>query len=317
MLDTFLILIGLVLLYYGGEGVVSGAVAISLKMGLPKLVVGLTVLAFSTSSPELFVCVKAALQENGGIALGNVVGSNIANIALILGIAACICPLEVHQNVIRQQIPVLILASVAFIYFLYDGMMTFSDGIILLIGLGVYILISLLNAKKYPDEEQSEELIEAESLSSWRAALYLLAGLVGLILGAECMVTGAVKIASSMGISEAVIGLTVVSIGTSLPELATCIVAAMKKEVDIVTGNLIGSNVFNIGAIMGCTAVVHPVVNQGITAIDWGVMLFLTLMMIPIMITGFRVNRFEGSLLVSFYALYIAYLVLTIPGTSA
>ncbi len=311
MIDTLFVLTGLVLLYFGGEAVVRGGIGLSLKAGMSKLLVGLTVMAFSTSSPELFVSVNAALDGNSDIALGNVVGSNIANIGLILGISALICPICVQRSVIRQEIPVLLIASVAMVWLLNDQIISFWNGCLLLAGLLVYIFISFKSAKKDPHPETSpvEEFTTTQGVG-WGRDLFILAvGLGGLILGSELMVHGAVNIANSLGISQAVIGLTIVSIGTSLPELATCVVAAVRKEADLIIGNLIGSNVFNIGAILGCTSIIHPLTNIGITAIDLSVMIFLSVILLPIMLTGFRICRQEGALLVLFYSLYMAYLV--------
>lgn len=318
MLDFVLILAGLVLLYLGGEGVVRGAICLSVKAGMSRLLIGLTVMAFSTSAPELFVCVNAAIDGDNGIALGNVVGSNIANIGLILGIAACITPLGVQRSVIRQEIPVLLLASLAVVYFIQDDMIQFWNGFFLLAGLIIYVFISFIFARNDPPPELSEiDDVTARDTGGWgRDVLILSVGIGGLLLGSELMVRGAVSVADQFGISQAVIGLTIVSIGTSLPELATCVVAAIKKEVDIVIGNLIGSNVFNIGAILGCTAVIQPVANDGITAIDLSVMTFLVVLLLPIMLTGFRICRQEGALLVLFYAAYLAYLALMIPTLS-
>lgn len=309
--DIFLILVGLVLLYYGGEAVVRGAIGLSLKAGMSKLLVGLTVMAFSTSSPELFVSINAALDGNSDIAIGNVVGSNIANIGLILGISAMICPLGVQRSVLKQEIPVLLVASVVLVWFINDQLISFWNGFLLLGGLLVYIYISFRSAKQDPHPEASnvEDFTTTQNTSWGRDLLILTLGLAGLILGSECMVRGAVSVATSLGISHAVIGLTIVSIGTSLPELATCIVAALRKEADIIIGNLIGSNVFNIGAILGCTALIHPLPNVGITAIDLTVMVFLSILLLPIMLTGFRICRQEGALLVVFYSFYIVYLV--------
>jgi cation:H+ antiporter len=315
VIDVLFILVGLTLLYFGGEAVVRGAIGLSLKAGMSRLLIGLTVMAFSTSSPELFVCVNAALEGNSGIALGNAVGSNIANIGLILGISAMLYPLSVQRSVVRQEIPVLLIASLAVVWFLDDGIIDVWNGCLLLGGLLVYIFISFLYSRKDPNPESSEiEEYTTTQHTGWgRDLLILLAGLGGLILGSECMVHGAVNIANTFGISQAVIGLTIVSIGTSLPELATCVVAAIRKEADIIIGNLIGSNVFNIGAILGCTSIISPLPNDGITALDLTIMVFLSIILLPIMLTGFRICRQEGALLILFYALYIVYLIFRCP----
>ncbi|MBE0570578.1 MAG: calcium/sodium antiporter [Ignavibacteriaceae bacterium] len=306
----FLIL-GLVALFIGAEGLIRGSSALALKIGITPLVVGLTVVAFGTSTPELVVSIKAAIIGNSSISLGNVIGSNIANIALILGVAALIKPLDVHANVIRREIPIMIGLSFLLIILIIDGEVGLFDGIVLTLGILVYTIANIVMARKEKNAEVEAEFIEGlkTRLGVPVSTIIIFGGLALMIFGANLFVNSAIAVAKAIGVSDAIIGLTVVAIGTSLPELITAIVASYKNEADIAIGNVVGSNIFNILGILGVTAIVIPLSSAGISYIDFGVMLFTALILLPLSKTGFRISRFEGGLLLTGYIVYIYYLL--------
>lgn len=298
---------GLILLFAGAEGLIRGSSNLAIKIGIKPLVVGLTVVAFGTSTPELVVSLKAALMGNGSISLGNVVGSNIANIALILGVAALIKPLDVHANVIMREIPIMIGISIVLLLLMIDGELGLIDGLIFVIGLVIYLLVSVIMALKEKNPQVDTEFKEGlkSKLGIPVSIILMIAGLGLLIFGADLFVQSAVAIAKKFNISDAVIGLTIVAIGTSLPELITSIVASYKKEADIAIGNVVGSNVFNILGILGITALIIPISSIGISYIDLGVMMFATIILLPLCKTGFSITRLEGAFLLSGYFIYI------------
>jgi len=308
--DISLLVAGLLLLFFGAEALVRGATAVSLRAGIPPLIVGLTVLAFSTSSPELVVGLKAAWKGNGGICLGNVIGSNIANTGLILGIAAIIVPLGVHRQIVRREIPVMLGLTLLFGLFMWGDVISRAEGALLFVGLIAYIIYSVISARKSGETATQEEVESvAPNLGRhWAIDMALLLGGLGiLILGADSMVTSAVNIATSLGAPEVLIGLTMVAVGTSLPELATSIVAAIKKQSDLMVGNLIGSNIFNLGAILGSAALVRPIVNNGVTLVDLSILILFSMALVPIMLSNYKISRLEGTLLVIGYFGYMSY----------
>jgi len=302
---------GLVLLFIGAEGLIRGSSNLAIKIGITPLVVGLTVVAFGTSTPELVVSLKAALLGNSSISLGNVVGSNIANIALILGVASLIRPLDVHAKVIMREIPIMIGISVLLLLLLIDGELGFIDGLIFVVGLIVYLVVNVLIARKEKNPEIDTEFSEGlkSKLGIPVSIILMIAGLGLLILGADLFVQSAVAIAKIFNVSDAIIGLTIVAIGTSLPELITSIVAAYKKEADIAIGNVVGSNVFNILGILGITALIIPISSVGISYVDLGVMLVTAIILFPLSRSGFSISRVEGIFLLAGYAGYIYYLI--------
>jgi len=306
----FLVL-GLIALFIGAEGLIRGASALALRVGITPLVVGLTVVAFGTSTPELVVSLKAALIGNSSISLGNVVGSNIANIALILGIAAIIRPLDVHANVIRKEIPIMIGVSILLIVLLIDGELSLIDGIIFVIGIITYTIVNVAMARKEKNAEVEKEFKEGlkTRLGVPISIIFIIGGLGLMILGANLFVTSSISIAKAIGVSDAIIGLTIVAVGTSLPELITSIVAAYKNESDIAIGNVVGSNIFNILGILGITAIVIPLSSAGISYVDFGVMLFTAIILLPLSKTGFKISRLEGVFLITGYVIYIYYLL--------
>jgi len=317
MFQSFLFLSGGIFgLYLGAEGLVRGSVALALQLGLSRLVIGLTVVAFGTSTPELVVSVKAALDGLYGISLGNVAGSNICNIALILGISAVIQPLRIDAQVVRLQIPIMILISILLTVLLLDGRIGRFEGACLFLGILAYTGTSLYLARKNDsrlDRDPPGPAIDAPAGRIWVSLLFVAGGLGLLMAGAQSFLTGAVSLARNLGVSEAFIGLTIVALGTSLPELATSMMAALKKEGDIAVGNVVGSNIFNILCILGVTSLVHPIEMGGIRMIDMGVMLGVAILVLPMARSGFRLNRWEGAILLAAYGGYIFYLLGSAP----
>jgi cation:H+ antiporter len=306
----FLVL-GLIALFIGAEGLIRGSSTLALRIGITPLVVGLTVVAFGTSTPELVVSLKAALIGNSSISLGNVIGSNIANIALILGISAIIKPLDVHANVIRREIPIMIGVSVLLIVLLIDGELNLVDGLIFVIGIITFTIVNVVIARKEKNIKVEKEFKEGlkTKLGVPISIIFIAGGLGLMILGANLFVTSSISIAKAIGVSDAIIGLTIVAIGTSLPELITSVVASYKNESDIAIGNVVGSNIFNILGILGITAIVMPLNSAGISYIDFGVMLFTAMILFPLSKTGFRISRIEGIALLTGYIIYIYYLI--------
>ncbi len=311
LLPILSMLAGLILLTGGAEGLVRGAASLAKRFGLSSLVIGLTVVALGTSMPELVVCVEAALRGDSELALGNVVGSNIANIGLILGGAALLSALHVQAQVIRFDMPILSVVSLGLVLLVVDGRLGRLDGTLLTLALVAYVVVSIRWARAEP-ETAVEDAFEAAlpALHRWGTDLLLLGlGLGGLIGGARFLVDGAVTLAQLLAVSNVIIGLTVVAVGTSLPELATSMVAAWRGEGDIAVGNAVGSCIFNLLGILGVTALVHPLSTGGLSVIDGAVMLGLTLFLLPLMRTGFTLSRLEGGLLLAAYVGYIGYLV--------
>ncbi|AFH50863.1 Inorganic ion transporter [Ignavibacterium album JCM 16511] len=310
-MEIFLYLIGgLLALFLGGEGLIRGSSSLSLRIGISPLVVGLTVVAFGTSSPELLVSIKAALMGNSSIALGNVIGSNIANIALILGISSIIRPLQVHANVIRREIPIMIGTTILLIIFLSDGNLNFTEGIVFLILLIAYTSVNIfLSIKENKEIEKEFEEGLKSKLSIPVSTLFIVFGLALLFFGADLFLKGAVALAKIFNVSDAVIGLTVVAVGTSLPEMFTSIVATIKKESDIAVGNAVGSNIFNILSILGISSLIVPISSGEINYLDFGVMLAAALILLPLSYTNLRISRLEGALLLVGYIAYLFILV--------
>lgn len=303
---------GLLMLFIGAEGLIRGSSSLALKLGITPLVVGLTVVAFGTSSPELVVSLKAALAGNGDISLGNVIGSNIANIALILGISALIRPMKVQAQVIQREIPIMIFVTLLLVAFLTDSEIGMTEGIVFFIGIVLYTVISVIIAKKEKSRKVVDEFIEGvvnKPMNIWLAIVFIIFGLVLLIYGSNLFLEASVEIAKMFGMSQAVIGLTIIAVGTSLPELVTSAVASYKNESDIAIGNVVGSNVFNILFILGLTAIIIPINSSGITLIDIMVMLLTAIVIVPLAWFKFNLNRIEGVFLLIGYAVYIYYLL--------
>lgn len=316
LLDIGLIVIGLFLLILGGEALVRGASTLATRAGISPLVVGLVVVSAATSAPEFAVTTGAVLRGQPDLALGNVVGSNIVNVLFILGLSAVFAPLVIKRQLVRFDIPFMVAISVLLIVLSFDGEISFIDGIVLLSTLAFHTVVSIILGRRdanasNPDRETLP--LNSKPVSLWLALLLLILGIGLLVVGAQALVTGAVDIASSLGISSLVIGLTVVAVGTSLPELATSLVAVRRGETDMAVGNIVGSNIFNIGMVLGLPAILFgegiPVADAMI-AIDLPLMLAAALALLPIAFTGFKMARWEGSLFVLLYLAYTLYLVL-------
>jgi cation:H+ antiporter len=310
---------GLVVLILGAEWLVRGASRLAAKVGISPLVIGLTVVAFGTSSPEMAVSVQSSLAGQADIAVGNVVGSNIFNILFILGISAVITPLIVQQQLIRLDVPIMIGLSFAFYLMALDGIIGRLEGIFLFAGIIAYTFFLIRQSRresKAVEEEYAQEF-PANTETGWKHWVINL-GLVGigltlLILGSNWLVDSAISIARWLGLSELIIGLTIVAAGTSMPEVATSITAAIKGERDIAVGNVVGSNIFNILSVLGLTAVVAPggvPVSLAAEAFDIPVMLAVAVLALPIFFTGNRIERWEGWLFLFYYVAYTAYLIL-------
>jgi cation:H+ antiporter len=311
-MDYLFILLGMVLLYYGGEFLVNNAVTLARNWGVSTMVVGLTVVAFGTSSPELAASLAAALQGSPEIAVGNVIGSNIFNILGILGLTSIIAMIKVQSTFIAREVPILLGVTVLGLWLLSDGTLGRLEGLLFVILLAAYIVFLYVASQK--DTVLEAEMTEAypSGQTTWRTYLGFFVGLVFLGVGARVLVMGAVGIARGFGVSELVIGLTVVALGTSLPEIAASVIAALKKEPDIALGNVIGSNIFNILCILGITALVSPigVAWQEVQRDAW-IMLGVTVLFVPFLITGRRLSRLEGSVLVTLYVAYIVYILVS------
>jgi cation:H+ antiporter len=320
MLHFALIVGGLALLFVGAEALVRGASALALRLGLSTLLVGLTVVAFGTSAPELIVSAEAALNEVGGIAVGNVVGSNIANVALILGVSALIRPLRVQAQLVRLDIPLLIAASLVLSALLLDGAIGRLEGLGLVSGLVAYLVFSYRVARRAQAQLTLYEEIDSSGAASDEAlptrgssflvnGLFVGAGLVMLVLGANWLVSGAVAIAENAGVSQTVIGLTLVAIGTSIPELATSVVASARGADDLAVGNVVGSNLFNVLGILGVAALIHPLHAPDLGWKDLAVLVATALLILPLARSGFVLSRTEGALLTSGYVAYVVFLL--------
>ncbi|MGB0991139.1 MAG: calcium/sodium antiporter [Akkermansiaceae bacterium] len=323
LLIHFLWLIGgLALLYYGAEWLVKGAAELALRLGISPLVVGLTVVAFGTSMPELLVCLKANSPEviatpaswvgfhidvgeaSPDIAVGNIVGSNIFNIALILGVAALIRPIVIHSQLVKRELPILIVSSGVFLWMMRDMTLSRMEGGILTAGVIIYVASSLIQSKKANFTQEFEEFSEEEIAQAKKGGMRVVLdfflitiGIVALVLGAEWLVNHGEAIAVAFGVPEVIISLTLFALGTSLPELATSIVASLKKQGDIITGNAVGSCIFNLLAVMGVTAGVRPLAAEQVSWLDLGVMFALAALIMPFMWSKMRLSKLEGAIL--------------------
>ncbi len=306
------ILGGLLLLTGGAEGLVRGASSLARRVGISPLIIGLTIIAYGTSAPELVVSLQAAVGGNPDIALGNVVGSNISNIGLILAGAALLSPIRAQAQILRLDVPIMIGVSALLLGLIWDQVVGRLNGLVLVAGAVVYTLICIWGSWDESQEEVLEEFNAGvpNQDSLWRAVLFSAGGLGLLVLGARFLVSGAVTVAEALGLSATIIGLTVVAVGTSLPELATSLVAALRGQSDLALGNLVGSNIFNILGILGITASIQPVDASGLSWLDAGVMLAFAIVTLPFLWTGYTFSRWEGGLLLGGYVAYVTGLVL-------
>lgn len=316
-MDYLLLVLGLILLIVGAEGLVKGAARLATRIGIPSLVIGLTVVAFGTSAPELAVSINSAVSNKTELAIANVVGSNIFNVLFILGLAAVITPLAISKQLIRQDVPIMVLVSALVFYMATDGLLSLWESGVLVVLLVTYTAFLFVQGKRAEIQTLDTSDNEVTSLIQghypvWQSALWLIIGLTLLIIGANLLVSSAVNIARTFGVSEAIIGLTILAIGTSLPEVVTSIVASFKGQRDIAVGNVVGSNTFNLLAVLGISGLFSGeglVGNTQLVEQDFPIMLGVALLCLPLMLTGAVLSRLEGVLFFGLYLLYSAFLI--------
>ncbi len=315
ILNLVYMVIGLALLSVGAEGLVRGATGLALRLGISALTIGLTIVAVGTGSPELVLSVQAAAAGNSAIALGNVIGSNISNVALVLGVAAIVAPMNVRSRLVRREMPLMIGVTVLLMLMLLDGTLSRIDGVVLVVGAVLYTVGAYWSAqrgdtKEVVDEFEGaiEEIDAADAVrpgNSWFDALQLVVGLVALLAGSSLLLKGAVFVATEVGMSQVVIGLTVVAVGTSLPELAASVAAAHRGEADVAFGNVIGSNIFNILLVLGTAAIIQPFDAGELRPLDLVALLGSAILLMLLMWRGWILSRREGAILLVGYAAYI------------
>jgi cation:H+ antiporter len=312
MMITVMLLAGLVALYFGAEWLVRGGASLAVRFGVTPLLVGLTVVAYGTSTPELIVSATAAASDQGAIAIGNAVGSNIFNIGVILGLTALICPLRVQFQLLKFDTPVMVGVALLFLLFFRDGQIQLWEALVFLAAIVGYTVLNIRLARRQASAEVQQEFAESvppPTGSPWQDAGLILAGLAVLVLGSHLFVKGAVDLARLLKLSEAVIGLTIIAAGTSLPELASSLMAAWRKQPDIAIGNVVGSNIYNILGTLGVSGVIAPPLNgQGVSLTDTVVMIGVSLFLTVIAWTGFQLRRWEGALLLAIYGGYLWHL---------
>ncbi len=322
LLTLALFILGFVFLTYGADVLVQGAAKLAIGLGMTPLLVGLTVVAFGTSAPELAISLQSAFKGQPDIALGNVVGSNIANVLLILGIAALVTPLTISRKMIRIDIPLMIAVSLVFFLLALDGHIARWEGGLMLLGIVAYLSFSIFESRRESPDVQQEIIDETrvkdkDSAKTAQPSLlknivFIVIGLVLLIVGAQWLVNGAVAMARLLGLSELIIGLTIIAIGTSLPEIAASIAACLRGHQEMVVGNVVGSNLFNILLVLGAASAATPAgvsVSSSALAFDIPVMIAAAIACLPIFFTGYRIDRWEGVLFLLFYAAYLLYLI--------
>jgi cation:H+ antiporter len=318
LMDYVFLLLGLVVLIFGGEFLVKGAVGFSTAMKVSPLIVGMTIVAFGTSAPELLVSLTSALDGNPGIAVGNVVGSNIANIALVLGITVLIFPIIADKHTKRIDLPVMIFSTLLFVYFIQDGWIVMYEGIIMLVVIVAFTIFLINKGRKQPVIEEVYEIVD-KAPKNWKSILFLLLGFVGLYFGADWFIHGAVGIAEEFLFDnpnkDVIIGVTIVAFGTSAPELVASTVAAYRKQTDISIGNLIGSNIFNILVVLGVTSIVTPLkVSNEAREFDLFWMVGIALLLVALIAFGSKIGRLKGAILLSTYVAYITIILLRVQG---
>lgn len=319
LLSILYILVGVVVVLWGADRLTEGAVGVAERLHIPQLVIGLTIVAIGTSMPEFCVSFVSALKGTADLAVGNVVGSNIFNSLLIVGITAMVAPMTILKNTVRLDIPFALLASIILAAFCYDGELTRLDAGILFGLFVVFMFITLQHAKKGKKEQgarsekqEARSKEQGEEMPVWKIVLLILVGLACLVLGSNVFVDGATKVATALGISDAVIGLTVVAMGTSIPELATSVVAARKGNSGIAIGNVLGSNVFNILLVIGLTGVISPMHIQGITWIDLSMLILSMVLLLLFSYTKYTIARWEGAVLTTLFVGYITWVIMNL-----
>lgn len=304
-----LILIGMILVVLGAETLVRGSSSFALRMKISPLLIGLTIVAYGTSFPELIISTKAALESIGDISIGNIVGSNIFNIALILGFSAIVRPLKVKSQLVRKDTPVMIGVALLFLFFFRDFIISRVEGLLLFCGALIYTGIIIRSATRErllsKAENHLDEGLPRTLKNIWLDVGFIGVGFVLLFFGANILVDNSVVLAQILGVSQAVIGLTIIAGGTSIPELATSIVAARHNQADIAIANVVGSNIFNILGIIGISSLIHPIQGFDIKMLDFYWMIGASIILVPFLLTGFRLNRWEGFCLMASYFIYM------------
>ena len=310
-MDFILLILGLAVLVVGGEFLVKGAVGIARNLEISPLVIGMTVVSFGTSAPELLVSLQAAAEGSPELAVGNVIGSNIANLALVLGVTVLIFPIIVERQTKVIDWPVMMLATILFYIFLFDGVIELWEGLVLFSFLVAFVTWLIRRSRKESKLKIEEHLVKESTLLT---VAYLMLGLIGLYFGSEWLVEGAVQIAINLGMSKSVVGVTIVAFGTSAPELVASCVAAYRKQSDISIGTLIGSNIFNIMAVIGLTSIVRPIRLKSVDAsqflnFDMYWVTGIALVLLPMLYIGSKFGRIKGAILLSSYVIYISIIV--------
>ena len=306
LLNILFIVVGIALVLWGADRLTDGAVAVAEKMKMPQIVIGLTIVAMGTSMPEFCVSLISALKGTSDLAVGNIVGSNIFNALLIVGVSALVAPMTIMETTVRKDIPFAIVASALLLIMCLDGNISRLDAGILFVMFLIFMYMTLKGAKKQGAD--AEEAIEGEGkkpMATWLSVVWILVGLLCLIGGSNLFVEGATAVATNLGVSEAVIGLTIVAGGTSLPELATSVVSARKGNSGIAIGNVLGSNVFNILAILGITGMITPMTLKGITYIDLSMLVISIMLVWLFSFTKYKIERWEGAVLTAVFVGYI------------
>lgn len=302
ILNIFFIVIGIVLVLWGADRLTDGAVAVAEKMKMPQIVIGLTIVAMGTSMPEFCVSLISALKGTSDLAVGNIVGSNIFNTLLIVGVSALVAPMSIMKTTVRKDIPFALVASALLLIMCLDGDISRIDAAILFVMFLIFMYITLRGAKAQGTDVEEKE---KKPMATWLSVVWILVGLACLIGGSNLFVDGATAVATNLGVSEAVIGLTIVAGGTSLPELATSVVSARKGNSGIAIGNVLGSNVFNILAILGLTGVISPMTLKGITMTDLSMMVISIILIWLFSFTKYKIERWEGAILTAVFVGYI------------
>ena len=309
LMDIIAIIIGIALVLWGADRLTDGAVAVAQRMGIPQIVIGLTIVAFGTSMPEFCSSLVSALNHQPGMAVGNVVGSNIFNALLIVGAAAIVAPITILPSTVKKDIPFALISSVLLVMLCgFDGKIQWYDAVIMLVFFIIFMYMTLKEAKSGKIQEEESET-RKKPMSKLMSIVWIVVGLACLIGGSTIFVNGASSLAATLGVDPAIIGLTIVAMGTSLPELATSVVSASKGNSGIAIGNVLGSNVFNILFILGVTGVIYPLDIQGITTLDLSVMVIVMILLWLFSYTKHRIERWEGVVLVLVFAAYMFVLI--------
>ncbi|HJF74917.1 calcium/sodium antiporter [Gallibacterium anatis] len=317
-MEYITLLIGIVGILWGADRFTDGAIAVARRFQINELIIGLTIVAFGTSLPEFITSFWGALKGNSGVSVGNIIGSNLFNTLVIVGASALASPIMIKASSVKKEIPFALLASLAFIFLCFDRLLnnqaidfiSRGDGLILLLFFAIFLSYTFANAKQDQSEESEQD--ETTPLSSLKIAFYLLIGLAVLIIGGDFFVSGAIQIAQNFGVSDAVIGLTIVAGGTSLPELATSVFAAKKGSSDLAIGNVVGSNIFNIFFVMGACSSVFPLAVGDISYLDFAMLIISMLLLWLFAATARKISRSEGAILLATYFIYLAYLLITL-----